>query len=172
MSAVHKTVVLNVVGLTPNLIGAHTPRLRQFAGAGRVAAVGDVLPAVTTTVQSTYLTGRWPAEHGAVANGWYFRDECEVKFWRQSNRLVQADKVWDAARRLDPTFTCANCFWWYAMYSSADYTVTPRPMYPASGLKLPDIWTHPADLHGSAIDHQAINPVGGTAVIQHDGFRR
>jgi predicted AlkP superfamily pyrophosphatase or phosphodiesterase len=32
------------------------------------------------------------------------------------------------------------------MYSSADYTVTPRPMYPATGLKLPDVWTHPAGL--------------------------
>jgi predicted AlkP superfamily pyrophosphatase or phosphodiesterase len=54
--------------------------------------------------------------------------------------------VWDVARRADPTFTCANCFWWYAMYASADYTVTPRPMYPATGLKLPDLWTHPASL--------------------------
>jgi predicted AlkP superfamily pyrophosphatase or phosphodiesterase len=143
---VHKTVVLNAVGLTPALIGKHTPRLKAFADAGAAAPIGHVLPAVTTTVQSTYLTGKPPTDHGAVANGWYFRDECEVKFWRQSNRLVQAEKVWDVARRQDPTFTCANCFWWYAMYSSADYTVTPRPMYPASGLKLPDVWTHPAAL--------------------------
>lgn len=141
-----KTVVLNAVGLTADLIGPHTPRLKSFADAGRVALVGPVLPAVTTTVQSTYLTGTWPAEHGAVANGWYFRDECEVKFWRQSNRLVQRPKVWEIARAADPAFTCANLFWWYAMYSSADYTVTPRPMYPATGLKLPDVWTHPASL--------------------------
>ena len=26
----------------------------------------------------------------------------------------------------DPTFTCANICWWFAMYSSADYTVTPH----------------------------------------------
>ncbi len=146
LTAGHKTVVINAVGLTPNLIGPHTPRLRAFAEAGAVAPVGSVLPAVTTTVQSTYLTGKWPAEHGAVANGWYFRDECEVRFWRQSNALVGAPKVWDVAKRLDPSFTCANCFWWYAMYSAADYTVTPRPMYPANGLKLPDVWTNPPGL--------------------------
>jgi predicted AlkP superfamily pyrophosphatase or phosphodiesterase len=49
-----------------------------------VAAVNPVLPAVTCSVQATYLTGKLPNEHGIVANGWYFRDECEVKFWRQS----------------------------------------------------------------------------------------
>ena len=84
--------------------------------------------------------------HGIVGNGWYFRDECEVKFWRQSNRLVHGPKVWDVAKQRDADFTCANLFWWYAMYSSADYTVTPRPMYPADGRKLPDVWTEPAEL--------------------------
>ena len=134
----HKTVVLNVVGLTPALIGELTPRIREFVARGTMAHVGHVLPAVTTTVQSTYLTGTWPSEHGIVANGWYFRDECEIKFWRQSNRLVEREKIWDTAKKLDPSFTCANICWWYAMYSTADFTVTPRPMYPADGRKIPD----------------------------------
>jgi predicted AlkP superfamily pyrophosphatase or phosphodiesterase len=148
---VRKTVVLNAVGLTPSLVGDYTPRLRAFRDAGALATVGGVLPAVTTTVQSTYLTGKWPSEHGVVGNGWYFRDECEVKFWRQSNRLVQSPKIWDVARSEDPSsrFTCANLFWWYAMYSSADYAVTPRPMYPSDGRKIPDVWTHPPELRES-----------------------
>lgn len=145
----HKTVVINAVGLTPRLLGKATPRLQAFADGAAVSAVGSVIPAVTTSVQSTYLTGTWPTEHGVVGNGWYFRDECEIKFWRQSNRLVQGKKIWDKARELDPRFTCANLFWWYNMYSSADYSVTPRPMYPADGRKLPDIYTHPAPLRES-----------------------
>ena len=32
------------------------------------------------------------------------------------------------------------------MYSSADVTVTPRPMYPADGRKIPDCYTKPGDL--------------------------
>jgi predicted AlkP superfamily pyrophosphatase or phosphodiesterase len=32
------------------------------------------------------------------------------------------------------------------MYSTADYTVTPRPMYPADGRKLPDVYTAPGNL--------------------------
>lgn len=145
-SPLRRTVVLNVVGLSPDLIGEHTPRLKAFAERGKQVSVGEVLPAVTCSVQATYLTGTWPSEHGVVGNGWYFRDECEVKLWRQSNKLVQQPKIWEAARELDPTFTCANLFWWYNMYSSVDYAVTPRPMYPADGLKLPDIYTWPPDL--------------------------
>ena len=141
-----KTVVLNVVGLTKNLIGKYTPYLSRWSAQGKRVAITPVLPAVTCAVQSTYLTGKYPSEHGIVANGWYFRDTCEVKFWRQSNQLVQVPKIWDMARDIDPNFTCANMFWWYNMYSTADYEVTPRPMYPADGRKLPDINTKPANL--------------------------
>ncbi|BBD58967.1 hypothetical protein NIES2109_17460 [Nostoc sp. HK-01] len=141
-----KTVVLNVVGLTPNLIGEHTPFLSRWTSTGKAVTIEPILPAVTCTAQATYLTGKSPDEHGIVANGWYFRDECEIKFWRQSNKLVQAPKVWDIAKQIDPNFTCANLFWWYNMYSSADYAVTPRPMYPADGRKIPDIYTQPENL--------------------------
>ena len=142
----HKTAVINVVGLTSNLIGEHTPFLSKWSSEGHVATVDPVLPAVTCSAQATYLTGEMPASHGIVANGWYFRDECEVKFWRQSNHLIQSPKLWDRARAKDPSFTCANMFWWYNMYSSVDYSVTPRPIYRADGLKLPDCYSHPAHL--------------------------
>src|SRR5688500_5399275 len=145
----HKTVVINAVGLTQRLIGEATPRLAALMQRGAVASINPVIPAVTCSGQATYLTGTWPSEHGIVGNGWYFRDECEVKFWRQSNKLVQRPKVWDIEKQRDPAFTCANLFWWYNMYSSADYSVTPRPMYPADGRKLPDIYTHPPELRDS-----------------------
>lgn len=141
-----KTVVINVVGLSSRLLGENTPFLKQWREQGRLAIIRPVLPAVTCTAQTTYVTGQWPSEHGIVANGWYFRDDCEVKFWRQSNKLVQSPSLWEVARSLDPSFTCANVFWWYNMYSTVDYSVTPRPMYPADGRKLPDIYTHPPDL--------------------------
>jgi predicted AlkP superfamily pyrophosphatase or phosphodiesterase len=85
-------------------------------------------------------------EHGIVGNGWYDRTDCEVKFWKQSNKLVQGEKIWERAKKEDPSFTCANMFWWYNMYSSADYSVTPRPNYLADGRKIPDCYSHPASL--------------------------
>ncbi|MFD2515377.1 alkaline phosphatase family protein [Pontibacter locisalis] len=141
-----KTVVLNVVGLTRSLIGKNTPFLAKWAAEAQQTSIKPVLPAVTCTAQSTYLTGKWPYEHGIVGNGWYFRDEDEVKLWRQSNKLVQAPKVWEVARAADPNFTVANMGWWYNMNTSADYTLTPRPQYLADGRKLPDCYTQPADL--------------------------
>jgi predicted AlkP superfamily pyrophosphatase or phosphodiesterase len=141
-----KTVVLNVVGLTKRLIGKYTPFIDSFLQGGSSATITPVLPAVTCSAQSTYLTGKWPAEHGIVGNGWYFKDECEVKFWRQSNHLVQEDKIWDKLKRANKNFSCANHFWWYNMYSSVDYSVTPRPNYLADGRKIPDIYSHPAEL--------------------------
>ena len=140
-----QTLVLDVVGLTPALL-EHAPNLKALAAAGGLRPLTTVLPAVTTTVQSTFVTGLLPRDHGIVGNGWYFRDLAEVWLWRQSNRLVEGEKLWETAKRRDPAFTCAKLFWWYNMYATADYTVTPRPMYPADGRKLPDIYTQPAGL--------------------------
>jgi predicted AlkP superfamily pyrophosphatase or phosphodiesterase len=141
-----RTVVLNVVGFTADLMQRGAPQLADWARGGAMTTIKAAFPAVTCTAQADYLTGRYPEEHGVVGNGWYVRDDCEVRFWRQSNKLVQAPKLWEAARSEDPAFTCANLFWWFNMYSSADYTVTPRPMYPADGRKLPDVYTVPATL--------------------------
>ena len=141
-----KTVVLNVVALSSRVIGEHTPFLKRWGEQGKKVTIKPVLPAVTCSAQSTYLTGEWPTEHGVVGNGWYFHDECEIKFWRQSNKLVQSPKIWDVARESNSDFTCANLFWWYNMYSSVDFAVTPRPLYPADGRKLPDIYTQPMGL--------------------------
>lgn len=149
-----RTAVINVVGLTPALLGPAMPRLSAWAREAIVAAVRPPLPAVTCSVQATYLTGRRPSEHGIVGNGWYARDACEVQFWRQSNKLVQAPKLWEAARQLDSSFTCANLFWWFNMYSSVDYAITPRPMYPADGRKIPDVYTKPIELR--AVIQQAL----------------
>lgn len=138
-----KTVVINVVGLVPALIGDATPRIRAFRDKARLAHVNPVIPAVTATAHSTYLTGEYPNVHGAIANGWYIRDMAEVKFWRQSNTLVQAPKIWDIAKAEDPAFTCLNMCWWFNMNSTVDFLVTPRPMYPSDGRKIPDCYTKP-----------------------------
>jgi predicted AlkP superfamily pyrophosphatase or phosphodiesterase len=142
----NKTVVIDIVGLSQNLIGEFTPFIKEYVSRQNLATIDPVLPAVTTSVQSTYVTGKWPAEHGIVGNGWYDREDCEVKFWKQSNKLVHAEKIWERAKKEDPNFTCSTMFWWYNMYTAADYSVTPRPNYLADGRKMPDCYSHPAEL--------------------------
>ena len=154
-----KTLVINVVGLTQRLIGEHTPFIESFLKKGKSAYISPILPAVTCSAQSTYLTGKTPNEHGIVGNGWYFKEECEVKFWRQSNKLVQSEKLWDELKKEDEHFTCANHFWWYNMYSSVDYSLTPRPNYLADGRKIPDVYSYPPELRDTMQDELGTFPL-------------
>lgn len=144
----HPVAVINIVGLNRSIL-AHAPRLSALARDGAVRTLEPALPAVTCSVQSSMLTGLPPQQHGIVGNGWYDRELAEVHFWKQSNRLVHGEKVWEAAKRRDPSVTCANLFWWFNMYSTADHSVTPRPMYKADGRKLPDVYSEPAELRQS-----------------------
>jgi predicted AlkP superfamily pyrophosphatase or phosphodiesterase len=143
-----RTAVLDVVGLTTPLIG-RMPRLREFARGKELRTMTPAFPAVTCTAQSTYLTGHTPSAHGIVGNGWYDRDLAEVHFWKQSNHLVGGRKLWEDLREQIPDFTCAKLFWWYNMYSTADYSITPRPMYPADGRKVFDIYTSPFEIRAA-----------------------
>ncbi len=168
-----RLLVIDVVGMTPDLL-RHMPRVRAVGASGFTAELGTVLPAVTCSVQSTFLTGTTPAEHGIVGNGWYFRDLGEVLLWRQHNALVQGDKLWDVVRRERPGYRVANICWWYAMGADVDTTVTPRPVYHADGRKAPDCWTWPPELHDRLVDELGPFPLfsywGPTASIKSSAW--
>jgi len=146
-----RTVVINAVGLTPALLGSDAPNLTRLASKGAVRPVRAVTPAVTCTMQSTFVTGLPPFGHGCVANGWYDRDLAEMMFWRQSNRLVAGEKLWETARRRDPAFTCAKLFWWYNMYAVVDWAVTPRLYRYSIHLTLPPLFRTYARTRGGVI---------------------
>lgn len=139
-------VVIDIVGLTPSMLGQYTPNLNALIKDGFIATLDGVFPAVTTTAQATMLTGTSPSEHGIVGNGWYFRDLAEVKFWLQPNRLIQGEKVWHKLKKDNPQFSCSQLFWWYNMYADVENAITPRPHYPADGRKIMGLYSQPADL--------------------------
>ena len=152
-------VVINVVGLTQEMLGPDTPQISRLAGQGFSRPMGTVLPAVTCSAQSTVLTGLTPADHGIVGNGWYFRDLAEVGFWKQSNHLVGGETVYAAARQRHPGYTVAKMFWWYNMYADVDWSVTPRPCYPADGRKLFDSYSAPPDLKTELQERLGVFPL-------------
>ncbi|MFQ5748909.1 MAG: alkaline phosphatase family protein [Planctomycetota bacterium] len=140
-------LILDVVGLTPRLLSSgQMPRLEAFARLRSLRPLDPGLPAVTASVQATFLTGAPPSVHGAVGNGWYFRDLAEIRLWRQSCRLLQAPTILDRWRELHPGHPSAQLFWWWNLPSRADWSVTPRPAYHADGRKDPDVHAHPAEL--------------------------
>ena len=149
-------LVVDIVGLTPGLLGDRTPELNALAARGVAAPMTTVLPAVTCSAQATMLTGELPGVHGAVGNGWFARDYAEVALWRQSNRLVAGEKIYDLARRRDPSFTCAKLFWWWNMGAAVDWSITPRPYYPADGRKIPATYSWPTDF-GAELE-QSLGP--------------
>ena len=132
-------VLINAVGISPCLLSL-APRLQKLAGAGSVRPLRDVVPAVTCTAQATMLTGRPPSVHGIVGNGWLWRDSGEVRFWQQSNRLIQAEPVYvtarTRARERGRPFRCAKLFWWFNQGAAVDFSVTPKPYYGADGNKV------------------------------------
>src|ERR1700722_9500352 len=142
-------VLVNAVGLTPRLI-ANAPRLRSQATAGWGPPLRVVLPAVTCTAQATLLTGQPPSRHGIVGNGWLFRETGEVRFWQQSNRLIQAEPLYATARRRAMVrglpFRCAKLFWWFNQGAAVDLSVTPKPFYGADSNKVFGIHGTPAGL--------------------------
>jgi predicted AlkP superfamily pyrophosphatase or phosphodiesterase len=152
-------VVINVVGLTHEMLGPLTPNISRLAAAGFARPMGTVLPAVTCSAQATLLTGSLPREHGIVANGWYFRDLAEVLFWRQSNHLVSGERLYDAARKRDPGYSVAKLFWWFNMYADVNWSVTPRPSYPADGRKVMDSYSQPPELKDQLQDRLGVFPL-------------
>ncbi|MBW2416096.1 MAG: alkaline phosphatase family protein [Deltaproteobacteria bacterium] len=123
-----RVCVINVVGLTPSLV-KHTRRIAEL---GAPAPWRSPLPAVTSTSQATLLTGLAPRDHGIVANGWLYRDTGEVRFWQQSNALMEGPKLYDRVRT-------AKMFWWFNQGTSADWYATPKPHYGCDGSKVFDI---------------------------------
>ncbi|GAB3013219.1 alkaline phosphatase family protein [Bowmanella dokdonensis] len=147
MNSLTPLLVVDVVGLTPGLLGKHSPNINRLLEQGEMSHLQGTFPAVTTTAQASMLTGLLPAEHGIVGNGWYFRDLAEVKFWLQPNQLVQGEKVWQTLKQQIPDFRCSQLFWWYNMYADVEAAITPRPHYPADGRKEFDLYSQPPGLH-------------------------
>ena len=121
--------VINVVGLTQELL-AYAPNIRQL---GLAIPWTAPYPAVTCTAQATMLTGLPPREHGIVGNGWYFRDTSEIRFWQQSNSLIQHNGlVYDGVET-------AKLFWWFNQHAPVHWSVTPKPYYGCDGSKVFDV---------------------------------
>ena len=105
-----KLLVVIAVGLRPADL-KDAPRLATLAEEGFQAPLETVFPAVTCTVQASLLTGTLPREHGIVGNGWYHRDTAEVRFWLQSNHLIERETLYAAEARESSEFRCAKLFW-------------------------------------------------------------
>ncbi len=148
-SEIAPLVLINAVGLTRRFL-PFAPRLKALASRGWVRGLREVIPAVTCTAQATILTGLPPQGHGIVANGWLFRETGEVRFWQQSNRLIQGEPLYATARRRaqerSRKFRAAKLFWWFNQGADVAFSVTPKPHYGADGSKVFGVSGNPEGL--------------------------
>jgi predicted AlkP superfamily pyrophosphatase or phosphodiesterase len=145
--------MINIAGLGCSAVGPLTPKLAQLAeGGSGVIRVQPPVPALTSPSQATILTGTLPAQHGIVANGWYFRELAQILNWQRPASLVSGETIWQAARKIDSSLQSANLFWRYATHSSCDVNVVERPTYWSDGHKSEDIYTEPGSIRDALVD--------------------
>ncbi len=157
-----RTCLIDIPGLTGRLLDrvpaeARPAWLNELLARGRTV-IRPVLPAVTMTAQATIGTGKTPAEHGVVANGFaafrrpemrehfdldtYVEYRRNVSFWEQSTKLVTAPRVWQTQKR-----STALLFVQSSMEGAAEVVVTPKPSHTPDGRTVPDCWSSPGDLY-------------------------
>ncbi|MBI2195216.1 MAG: alkaline phosphatase family protein [Planctomycetes bacterium] len=149
MSASPRVLLIDVAGLSFGSAQSAPPdsHLGRLARQGLLRPLEPSFPAVTCTVQASLTTGRAPASHAIIANGYYDRDRLLVSFWEQSDRLVTASRIWDAARAQLPSLTSAMLFWQNSIGSNNDWILTPKPIHRHSGGMIPCCYSRPPGLY-------------------------
>ena len=128
MSTKKKLCLVNAVGLTPE----HARDLPSLKGLGDICPWKSPAPALTCSSQASMLTESGPQQHGIVANGWYFRETQEIRFWQQAFQLLDAPVFYRP-------YQCASIFWWFAQGSPARWSLIPKPHYGCDGGKYFDV---------------------------------
>lgn len=136
-------IVLDIVGLEVSHISSGLiPSIANIANnnGGEYGYLKPVFPSVTSTVQTSVLSGKHPNEHGIISNGLYDRDNYQVMFWEQSSKLVQTDRIWDVLKKKNQNLKTAVLFWQNTMFANSDFVITPRPLHLENGGM--DMWCY------------------------------
>jgi len=131
-----RVIVIDVVGLRLEHFAekSQLPNIASLLDGGQLIKMKPTFPAVTLPSQASLTTGKTPAEHGIIANGFYSPDNFNVSFWEQSSKLVQAERVWDRVKKKKPDLTSALLFMQNSLYADSEVVITPKPMHTDDGL--------------------------------------
>lgn len=146
-----RVILLSIPGLR-STDSEKMPALAGLASRGEQAVLTPSFPAVTWPVQANMLTGRLPAQHGVIANGFYWRDRNEVEMWTAWNDKIAQPQIWDLLHRHDRELTSAV---WFPMLSKgcgADYVCMPAPVHNPDGSESLWCYTKPTEFYGELRD--------------------
>ena len=97
-------------------------------------------------------TGRLPAEHGVVANGFYWPQRREVEMWTSPNECIERPQIWDLLSHGPAGLTSAVWFPLHSMGCEADYVCTPAPIHNPDGSESLWCYTRPLEFYGTLRD--------------------
>jgi hypothetical protein len=146
-----RVVLLSVPGLRAQDL-ALMPHLRQLVAGGDQAPLVPSFPGVTWPVQANMLTGCLPAQHGVVANGFYWRDQHRVEMWTATNDKIQRPQIWDTLHQSGPQLTSAVWFPMLSKACGADFICMPAPVHNPDGSESLWCYTRPTELYGQLRD--------------------
>lgn len=141
MSPSRKLLVVNVAGLSWELVSRHPPP----GGAFGFQQAETIFPAVTCVVQASFRTATPPRDHGLVANGLFFWQLRRVMFWEQSAALVVGSRIWEPALQVGKKI--GMMFWQQSLGEQIDLVLTPKPVHKHHGGMIQDCYSRPPDLY-------------------------
>jgi hypothetical protein len=144
-------ILLSIPGLRSQNLAAMPNLTRLMAGGDRATLVPS-FPAVTWPVEANMLTGKLPAEHGVIGNGFFWRDTNQVEMWTAWNDKIQQPQIWDLLHRHDKSLTSAAWFPMLSKGSGADYICMPKPVHNPDGSESLWCYTRPEMLYGTLRD--------------------
>lgn len=146
-----QTVLMSIPGLRETDV-ARMPRLRELTAGGEIAELTPGFPCVTCPVQAAMTTGKRAAEHGVVANGFYWRDRQQVEMWTSPNDCIGRPQIWDVLKDSQAGLTSAVWFPLHSKGCKADYVCTPAPIHNPDGSESLWCYTQPTGLYGTLRD--------------------
>jgi predicted AlkP superfamily pyrophosphatase or phosphodiesterase len=144
-------VLLSIPGLRSKDLEA-MPSFSRLMAAGDRTELVPSFPCVTWPVQANMITGKLPAEHGVVANGFFWRDKHEVEMWTAGNEKIQQPQIWDLLHQHDPKLKSAVWFPMLSKGAGADYICMPAPIHNPDGSESLWCYTKPVELYGTLRD--------------------
>jgi predicted AlkP superfamily pyrophosphatase or phosphodiesterase len=154
----YHVVLLSIPGLREEDL-ARMPALSRVMASGDCSALVPSFPCLTWPVQANMLTGVRPAEHGVIANGFYWRNEHRVEMWTAGNERIEAPQIWDRLHEQDPRRSSAVWFPMLSKRSSADYVCMPAPVHHPDGTESLWCYTKPTELYGALRDRYGHFPL-------------
>ncbi|HEX3998994.1 MAG TPA: nucleotide pyrophosphatase/phosphodiesterase family protein [Pirellulales bacterium] len=144
-------VLLSVPGLRATDLAA-MPNLSRLVAEGDRAALSPSFPCLTCPVQANMTTGKMPAQHGVVANGFYWPERHEVEMWTAWNDAILSPQIWDILHQHDSELRSAVWFPLLAKGAGADWICTPAPIHNPDGSESLWCYTQPTEMYGELRD--------------------